>query len=849
MPATPRRRWLRWTLIALAVLVLLPAAGLAVLLLTFDPNSQRPRIQAAVEAATGRRLSLGDIGVKLALTPTLTVRDVALANAPGGSRPEMATIRRAEVELALLPLLSRRVEVHRLVLQSPDILLETDAEGRPNWAFAPAGGAAAPQPQPPPQAAPAEAVQEAGQRLGIAVDQVELTEGVVAWRDGRTGASRSLAIPRLETRADMAGALRLKGQLALNGIPVALSGETGPLDRLTDPAATTPWPLRLALEAAGARLAAHGSIAEPRRMRGWRMAVEAQVPELEKLAPLLPDAPLPPLRDLAFAASIDEAAVSGLRLTLGASVLDAVVPGLRLASLTATLPRGDQPLALEMEAALNGVPLRLAGTLGAPSLLLPGAPPQPFPVDLGLAVAGATGTAKGSIADLRRLAGVDLALSLRAPDLAPLAPLAGVPLPPVRDLALDTHVAERTPGFAGGAFLRGLRIASSAGDAAGDLTYVIGQRQGLEGSLASTRLDLAALRPPAAAAPAAAPAAVPPPAADRRVIPDVKLPLEALRIIDSDLRWQIGTLVAPGLTLQQVQAHLVIQEGKARLDPFAAQLPGGPVTLRAAADLTTAPPTVQVAAQSPGLDLAPLLAALGQAPALATGQLGLDADLRGRGMDLRAVAGSAHGHLGLSMVRGTLSAGLLEKLPADLRRLLPAGAGGRDIPLRCLALRFEAEDGTAQSRALLLDTALGRLGGEGGLNLRTEALAFRLLPDLRLAGIELRAPVNIAGTLGAPRVGVSPEAAIAGGLGAFLSLQNSPDRSLQALAGVLGGGGGGGPGLPDCEQQLAIARGGRPGPAPAAAPPAPAPTPTPGPAQALPAPAQELLRGLFGRGR
>ncbi len=845
MPMTRRRRWL---LIALAALVLLPAAGLAALLLTFDPNSQKPRIQAAVEAATGRSLTLGDIGVKLALAPTLTVEGIAFANAPGGSRPQMATIRRAEVELALLPLLSRRVEVHRLVLQSPDILLETDAEGRPNWAFAPASApSGAPSGGPataPPQAAP---TREAGQRLTLAIDRVELTDGQVTWRDGRTGASRSLAIPRLETRADMAGALRLEGQLALNGIPMALTGETGPLDRLTDPAATTPWPLRLALEAAGARLAAHGAIAQPRQFRGWQMAVEAQVPELQALAPLLPDAPLPPLRDLALTASLAENAISDLRLTLGVSVLDAVLPGLRLASLTATLPRSDQPLTLDAEAALNGVPLRLAGTLGAPGLLLPGAAPQPFPVDLRLTAASATGTAQGRIADLRRLAGVDLALSLRAPDLAPLAPLAGAPLPPVRDLALDTRFAERTPGFAGGAFLRGLRITSSAGDAAGDLTYVIGQRQGLEGRLISTRLDLDALRPPAAAPAAAAPAA-PPPAPDRRVIPDVKLPLEALRIIDGDLRWQVGSLHALGVTLQQVQAHLLIQDGRARIDPFAAQLPGGPVTLRAAADLTTTPPTVQLAAQSPGLDLAPLLAALGQAPPqsppLATGTLGLDADLRGQGTDLRAVAGSTHGHLGLSVVRGTLSGSLIEKLPAELRRLLPAGTAGRDIALRCLALRFQAEDGMAQSRALLLDTALGRLGGEGGANLKTEALAFRLLPDLRLGGIELRAPVNIAGTMGAPRIGVSPEAAIAGGLGAFLSLQNSPDRSLQALAGALGGGG---PGLPDCEAQLAIARGGQPGPAPAAAPPPPAQTPAP--AQALPAPAQELLRGLFGRGR
>ncbi|WP_043358894.1 AsmA family protein [Belnapia sp. F-4-1] len=840
MPAaTSRRRWLRWTLIALAVLVLLPAAGLAALLLTFDPNGQKPRIQAAVEAATGRSLALGDIGVKLALAPTLTVEDVALANAPGGSRPQMATIRRVEVELALLPLLSRRVEVRRLVLRSPDILLETDAAGRPNWAFAPPqpGRPAAPTPQ---GAAPASAAREAGQRLGIAVDRLELTDGQVAWRDGRTGATRGLAIPRLESRADTAGALRLNGQLALNGIPLALSGETGPLDRLTDPAAATPWPLRLALEAAGARLAAEGAIARPMQMRGWQMAVEARVPELQKLAPLLPDAPLPPLRDLALTAKLDETSVSDLRLTLGAAVLDAVLPGLRLASLTATLPRQDQPLGLDAEAALNDVPLRLAGTLGAPSVLLPGAALQPFPVDLRLAVAGATGTAKGAIADLRRLAGVDLALSFRAPDLAPLAPLAGAPLPPVRDLALDMRLAERTPGFAGGAFLRGLRIASSAGDAAGDLTYVIGQRQGVEGALTSTRLDLDALRPPPAAPAAAAPAAPPPPA-DRRAIPDVKLPLEALRIIDGDLRWQIGSLLAQGVTLRQVQARLSIQDGRARLDPFAAQMPGGPVALRAAANLTTAPPTVQVAAQSPGLDLAPLLAALGQAPPQATGMLGLDADLRGQGTDLRAIAGTAHGHLGLSVVRGTLSGSLLEKLPADLRRLLPSGMAGRDIPLRCLALRFQAEDGMARSRALLLDTALGRVGGEGGANLKTETLAFRLLPDLRLGGIELRAPINIAGTMRAPRIGVSPEAAIAGGLGAFLSLQNTPDRSLQALAGALGGGG---PALPDCEAELAIARGGQPGAAPAAPPP-----PTPAPAQGLPAPAQELLRGLFGRGR
>jgi AsmA protein len=144
------------------------------------------------------------------------------------------------------------------------------------------------------------------------------------------------------------------------------------------------------------------------------------------------------------------------------------------------------------------------------------------------------------------------------------------------------------------------------------------------------------------------------------------------------------------------------------------------------------------------------------------------------------------------------------------------------------------------------------MGGEGGLNLKDESLAFRLLPDVRVGGVDVRAPVNVAGTLRSPRFGVSPEAAVAGGLGAFLSLQQTPDRNLQALAGALGGAR---PALPDCESQLAIARGGQSGPAPEAAPagqpsaPSTERPPVQGPARDLPAPAQELLRGLFGRGR
>src|SRR4051794_41428818 len=100
-PARRRRRRWPWVL---AAVVGLPVVAAGVFLASFDLNGQKPRIQAAVRQATGRDLVLqGPIGVKFSLVPTLTVEGAALANMPGGSRPDMATVRRGGGGIGLLP--------------------------------------------------------------------------------------------------------------------------------------------------------------------------------------------------------------------------------------------------------------------------------------------------------------------------------------------------------------------------------------------------------------------------------------------------------------------------------------------------------------------------------------------------------------------------------------------------------------------------------------------------------------------------------------------------------------------------------------------------------------------------
>src|SRR5262245_6629284 len=132
---------LKHLLIGLAGLVVIVVVGAAIAIYSIDFNQYRSTIADQVKQATGRDLKIaGDLKVGISLTPTLAVDDVSFANAAWGSRPSMATVKRFEAEMELLPMISGDIRVKRVVLKGADILLETDAKGQGNWEFGQAGG-------------------------------------------------------------------------------------------------------------------------------------------------------------------------------------------------------------------------------------------------------------------------------------------------------------------------------------------------------------------------------------------------------------------------------------------------------------------------------------------------------------------------------------------------------------------------------------------------------------------------------------------------------------------------------------------------------------------------------------
>ena len=129
-------------IVGLAFAVVTGLLVLAVVGINLIPgDTYKALVASGAKSATGRDLVIeGDVDVHLFTTLGFKASGVRFANAGWGSRPQMASVDRIEGEVALLPLL-RGVLDASLVLDNPDLLLETDTSGRANWEFKKSAGA------------------------------------------------------------------------------------------------------------------------------------------------------------------------------------------------------------------------------------------------------------------------------------------------------------------------------------------------------------------------------------------------------------------------------------------------------------------------------------------------------------------------------------------------------------------------------------------------------------------------------------------------------------------------------------------------------------------------------------
>jgi AsmA protein len=128
-----RFRVLKWIALGVGALVALSVIAMLAIIWFVDPNTFKPRIEAAVRDATGRDFALvGDID--LGFFPWLALRtgEGRFGNAPGFDGP-MVTWKRAQLGARLIPLLRGRLVADRVVLEGADLRLVRRADGGANW--------------------------------------------------------------------------------------------------------------------------------------------------------------------------------------------------------------------------------------------------------------------------------------------------------------------------------------------------------------------------------------------------------------------------------------------------------------------------------------------------------------------------------------------------------------------------------------------------------------------------------------------------------------------------------------------------------------------------------------------
>ena len=346
------------------------------------------------------------------------------------------------------------------------------------------------------------------------------------------------------------------------------------------------------------------------------------------------------------------------------------------------------------------------------------------------------------------LGGFDARLSASGRDVTYLDDLIQAGLPPTQAFALTATVRRDTPDW------RIERLDGTIGRSQLHAALSVKRRDGrtrLDGTVTAATLDFADFASDAQQARGAAKAR----AAGKRIIPDTRIRLDHLALLDGRVRLDVARLLgaAPFGTLHTVVA---LDRRRLVLAPLAADMAVG---------RTTGTIVVDHRGAIPQLAMAVRVASTIQAVILPRGEvqgpLAAHLVLHGPGSTFREAVGRSSGTVGLVVSRGSVRRDYATYLGGNVLKsigaLIDGGGAEARAPLRCLIGNFHASGGTLVPAPLVLDNAISRGDGRGRITLADERidLVFTGRPK-RPGPLLSTTPTRLFGTFADPQVDIRP---------------------------------------------------------------------------------------------
>ncbi|MCG6870473.1 MAG: AsmA family protein [Gammaproteobacteria bacterium] len=769
--------------IALLVVVIL-FAGVIVALAFVDFDRYKGVIEDQITEATGRRFRIeGDSDLSVSLVPGIVLRDVSLANVPWGTESEMVRVREAELKVAVLPLLSGRIEVRKLILIDPEIVLETDAESRVNWAM----GRERTEPEEP------EAPESGGVGIDVALYEVRLENAHLLYRDGVSSREMVLNLDELTINRNLSGQLEWRIAALLNEIPVNIDGTTSYLTDLlnnqpfrsemegtvgnvaftmteTVKAAldTTALKLKASVEApnletvtgllgtelpdiapirfegeisdtegdyrirldgkaADIDLALAGTLAKALDGTGINMDYEVKAPDLGTIATIA-GTDLPMIGPIELSGKASEAE-GFYRLTAVGALADLSVDA------QGRIARSFDPDGMTVSAKLEAPNFDTVSKLTGRDI--PDIGPLSVKADLTdtgdvyeIALDGSAGkvhvATDGSVAASLDGKGVDMAFALQSPDLKVLGVLGGTDLPAVGPVDVKAKLNDIDGGYR----VSALEAKAGDSDLSGEASVAYEAKpMRVVAKLSSTRLNL---EPFEKAKPAAKVETKPKEegaaeadTSKERVFSDDPLPFDRLKEINADIRLDAKSVEMQVRELKDVVIGLKLDDGKLEIQPLQAKSGNGDIKGDVIVDASGSDPKLDIEIDATEVVLGEIK---GLKDVVTDGKTSMTIDVKGAGKSMHEIMAGLNGKVVVDVGKGEIDNKAINLIGADiivqiLGAINPFGDKAEKAPMDCAVVNFTIKEGVATTdKGIVLQTDKMFVIGNGQIDLDSEKI-------------------------------------------------------------------------------------------------------------------------------
>ncbi|MBV1824078.1 AsmA family protein [Komagataeibacter oboediens] len=725
-----------------ALVVIAGGAGLAVKSM-LDPDALRTKAIAAIEKQTGRKVRMGALELHVLPSLSLSVSDVGLSDMAGGAYTDMVTADSLQASMGLMALLHHEIRLEDLKLVHPVVHLERTDRGEANWRLSPTGAQAT--------ATPEGGATQAASDWKVQIGSIRITNADLDWDDRMSGSRGKVVLDHINL-SDVDGA---KPEIDVAGHndsgSFTLAGHTGAINLTSTARASWPVALQAAFRAGGqqvGQLAVDGTVADPDHMKGYNIKLDGNIASLKAIEAFVPGMSLPDVRRLSLKANVvdgsaaDKAGstplLNSLHLDTGAVDAGQYLSGLTLQGLSVDAPGPKDAVTIRSQGAWQGQGLKLSGTLGSLQQVEQAALSHlADPLPLSLDMSGDPGSLRiaGTLGGSRAVVNVN-------------ASAGRLPLPNgavIDHLDASTHLVSEDNGahFQ----LSDIVVKSTQVSLKGALDLSVhGGHAGVplvSGALDASWVNADTLMGNATAGKADASTTTPANARDS----NDALPFDRLRKLDADLRLTAAQLEFEGDEYHNALSHISLRNGLLKVDPLQAEGTGRRVSGQFEVDASGSVPTVSGKIGTLVLPATWLESKAGLSN-MVQGALQVVGEVRSQGNTAAELRTGMTGHLGVSMVNGTVSGSALGELLGDAAR---GALGSGPIALRCFGLHMSMADRQANVDTIGVQTNALTVTGKGTVGMASQALDLHLVPQVMISGTGASVPLRVGGTLSAPR--------------------------------------------------------------------------------------------------